>query len=434
MSKGFVIAAPWSNSGKTTFTLGLCRLLSRQGRRVQPFKCGPDYIDTLHHSRAAGIPSLNLDRFMMSDQHIREIFQEHTAETEVAVVEGVMGLFDGAVKDQGSTAALAKLLNLPIILIMDASAMAYTVAPIIHGLNTFDPEVRIAGVAFNFVRTESHYAFLKEACEDAGVEALGYLPPNEAIKIPSRHLGLHIEALFGETIDKTADHLEKHITIEKLLACGKDLPTLEVQQKARSPKAFTIAVARDEGFSFTYFQNLRKFEELGEVVYFSPLHDKVLPKADLLYLAGGYPELFLEPLSANKPMQQAIKQFAANGGHIIAECGGMMYLGKCIKDEAGKAWPMAGVFEFDTTMENKKLSLGYRKVELHGLSLPGHEFRYSSLQNDENMPSTAKVFSARGHEVETKIYRQKNVWASYIHFYWAENDFLQHLLEGSQVT
>ena len=438
MGRGFIIAAPWSNSGKTTFTLGLCRLLSRQGRKVQPFKCGPDYIDTLHHSRAAGVPSINLDSFMMSPPHIQELFQGYASSADVAVVEGVMGLFDGAVKDQGSTAELAKILQLPIILVMNASSMAYSVAPLIHGLNTFDPEVEIAGVVFNFVRTESHYAFLKEACEDVGVKALGYLPSNEEIKIPSRHLGLHIENHFDAVIDKAADHLEKHIAIGQLLECGKEFQFQRSQPKNRGTKGYKIAVARDEVFTFTYFQNLKKFEELGEVVFFSPLHDNVIPKADLIYLAGGYPELYLKPLCANKAMQKAIKQYAEEGGSIIAECGGMMYLGKNIQDEAGNLFEMAGVFEFCTSMENKKLTLGYRRVELNGEVLKGHEFRYSSithlsgfehLKGVDKGGTETKIYSARGHEVETNIYRYKNVWASYIHFYWGENGFIEKILE-----
>lgn len=435
MAKGFVVAAPWSNSGKTTFTLALCRLLSRQGMHVQPFKCGPDYIDTMHHSRAAGFPSINLDSMMMSEQHVCSLFIEYASQAEVAVVEGVMGLFDGAVKDEGSTASLAKLLELPVILVMNASAMGYSVAPLLHGLKTFDPEVKITGVIFNFVRTQSHYAFLQEACEDVGLKALGYLPPNDAIKIPSRHLGLHIEDLFEDTIEKAADHLEKHIQLDLLLSCGKEIKAEIQNTKAvanTAAKPYRIAVARDEVFSFTYFQNLRKFQELGEVIYFSPLHDAELPEAELLYLAGGYPELHLKQLSANKKMRNAIAAYAESGGSILAECGGMMYLGKDITNEAGTSYPMAGIFPFTTSMENKRLSLGYRRLELGGLQLTGHEFRYSSLLHAAEAPSVASAFSARGHAVETKLYRHKNVWASYIHFYWAENRFLEQILKKEE--
>lgn len=432
MSKAFVIAAPWSNSGKTTFTLALCRLLKRQGLKVQPFKCGPDYIDTLHHSRAAGTPSINLDTVMMSEEHVQELFNGYASNADVALVEGVMGLFDGAVKGQGSTAEIAKLLDLPVILIMNASSMAYSVAPILHGLKTFDPQVKIAGVVFNFVRTESHYAFLKEACEDVGLTALGYLPPNEEIKIPSRHLGLFIEDSFDKTMDLAATHVETHIAVDHLLNCGKELTEVTKPVKNTLEKRYRIAVAKDDAFTFTYFQNLKKFEELGEILWFSPLHDTTLPEADMLYLAGGYPELHLEKLSGNKAMQKAIADFATQGGKIIAECGGMMYLGKNIANEQGDIYPMVGIFDFVTSMENKKLTLGYRKVSFGKFSLAGHEFRYSSLIHTQEPASVASVYSARGMKVDTKLYRYNSVLASYIHFYWAEGDQLDQILEHLQ--
>jgi cobyrinic acid a,c-diamide synthase len=429
MAKGFVIAAPWSNSGKTTFTLALCRLLKQQGLNIQPFKCGPDYIDPLHHSRAAGAPSINLDTMMMSEAHVQELFRDYSSKADVAIVEGVMGLFDGAVKAQGSTAEIAKLLDLPVILIVNASSMAYSVAPILHGLKTFDPQVQIAGVVFNFVRTASHYAFLKEACEDVGLQALGYLPPNEAIKIPSRHLGLFIEDTFEQTINNAAQHVGAHIAVDQLLSCGKDIVQETKPARTASLKKYKIAVARDEAFSFTYFQNLKKFEELGDISWFSPIHDTSLPEADILYLAGGYPELHLKLLSENMAMKEAIAAFASGGGKVIAECGGMMYLGKSIIDEQGNIFPMAGIFDFSTSMENKKLSLGYRSVTFDGLYLTGHEFRYSSLVHHQYLPSVAKIFSARGLAVETRMYRYKNVLASYIHFYWAEDNRLEQILK-----
>ena len=429
MAKGFVIAAPWSNSGKTTFTLALCRLFKRRGLNVQPFKCGPDYIDTLHHSRAAGTPSINLDTVMMSEEHVQELFTDYTSRADVAIVEGVMGLFDGAVKGKGSTAEIAKLLDLPVILVMNASSMAYSVAPILHGLKTFDQKVKIAGVVFNFVRTESHYTFLKEACEDVGLKVLGYLPPNEEIKIPSRHLGLFIEDSFEHTIDKAASYVEAHIAVDQLLSCGKDIAVATKPRKTTLQKKYRIAVARDEVFSFTYFQNLKKFEDLGEIIWFSPLHDTTLPEADILYLAGGYPELHLESLSGNKVMKEAIAAFAAKGGKVIAECGGMMYLGKSITNEQGGTYAMAGVFDFSTSMENKKLTLGYRMVSFDKLNLSGHEFRYSSLVHHQEPSAVAQVNSARGLEVNTRLYRYKNVIASYIHFYWAEGNQLEQILD-----
>ncbi|SEB86123.1 cobyrinic acid a,c-diamide synthase [Tenacibaculum sp. MAR_2009_124] len=444
MTKAFLIAAPWSNSGKTTITLGLTRYLYNKGLDVQTFKCGPDYIDTIHHSTAAGKPSVNLDSVMMTDDHIKNIFSEYTATADISIVEGVMGLFDGAVKDKGSSAELAKKLNIPVILVVNAKAMAYTIAPILYGLKTFDPEVKIAGVLFNFVRTESHYAFLKEACETVGIHSLGYIPPNDDIAIPSRHLGLHIEDSFENLIETAADHIGKSLNVVKgLKPLGFDLEQmienksthlikgvqaleLNLREEDDLTKGFqplvTIAVAKDEAFRFTYIENLKYLEKLGNVVFFSPIHDDKIPDADMIYLAGGYPELYLESLSSNSKMKEAIRTAANKGIKILAECGGMMYLGNQIINEKGVSYSMVGIFDFSTSMENKKLHLGYRRVVIEKEEIWGHEFHYSTIHND-HYDSIAEVYTARKKEIKTKVYSYKNVWASYIHLYWGAGNF-----------
>lgn len=421
MSKAFLIAAPWSNSGKTTLTLGMSRWFSNQGNTVQTFKCGPDYIDTIHHSTAARKSAINLDTVMMPEKHVKTVFEHYSASVDISIIEGVMGLFDGAVKDQGSSAAIAKLLDIPVILVVNASAMAYTIAPILHGLKTFDPKVKIAGVIFNFIKTESHYAFLKEACDTVGIPSLGYIPPNEEIAIPSRHLGLHIDGTFENVIEKAASHIATHISLLTLLEYAKIVP--EIDQEASdiitSEKKYKIAIAKDEAFTFTYLQNLKWLEAIGEILYFSPIHDQKLPEADMIYLAGGYPELYLEMLSDNIAMRNQLKKAADRGVKILAECGGMMYLGNTIIDEEGKEYDMVGIFPFRTSMQNKKLSLGYRKVVCNDLEIWGHEFHYSKVMNDDIIPTVGQVFSAREKEVSTKIYQHQNVYASYIHLYWA---------------
>ncbi|WP_438425713.1 cobyrinate a,c-diamide synthase [Aquimarina macrocephali] len=421
MSKAFLIAAPWSNSGKTTLTLGMSRWFSNQGNTVQTFKCGPDYIDTIHHSTAARKSAINLDTVMMPEKHVKTVFEHYSASVDISIIEGVMGLFDGAVKDRGSSAAIAKLLDIPVILVVNASAMAYTIAPILHGLKTFDPKVKIAGVIFNFIKTESHYAFLKEACDTVGIPSLGYIPPNEEIAIPSRHLGLHIDGTFENVIEKAASHIAKHISLLTLLEYAKIVP--EIDQEASdiitSEKKYKIAIAKDEAFTFTYLQNLKWLEAIGEILYFSPIHDQKLPEADMIYLAGGYPELYLEMLSDNIAMRNQLKKAADRGVKILAECGGMMYLGNTIIDEEGKEYDMVGIFPFRTSMQNKKLSLGYRKVVCNDLEIWGHEFHYSKVMNDDIIPTVGQVFSAREKEVSTKIYQHQNVYASYIHLYWA---------------
>ncbi|NQY06250.1 MAG: cobyrinate a,c-diamide synthase [Flavobacteriaceae bacterium] len=436
MPKTFLIAAPWSNSGKTTVTLGLARYFSNEGYHVQTFKCGPDYIDTKHHSTASKNPGINLDSMMMSDTHLKEVFVKYGSHTDINIVEGVMGLFDGAVKDKGSSAEIAKRLNIPVILVVNAKAMAHTIAPILLGLKTFDPEVHIAGVLFNFVRTESHYTFLKEACNTLGIPSLGYIPPNDEIKIPSRHLGLHIEHNFEELIEKAASHLGEHVDLKQLLTVAHEVPlpkgngsngvnpigSVELSRIEKEKPLLKIAIAKDEAFSFTYLENLNYLKEIGEVVFFSPIHDKELPEVDLIYLAGGYPELYLKELSSNNSMQEAIKNAADKGVKIFAECGGMMYLGKQIIHEDGTPYTMVGIFDFTTTMENKRLHLGYRKVVFEEEEVWGHEFHYSSIIDDD-YDSAAKIYTARDKEIHTKVYSYKNVIASYIHLYWGDGNF-----------
>lgn len=430
MKPQFLIAAPSSNSGKTTLTLGLLRLLHNRGLKVQPFKCGPDYIDTKHHGLAAHSQSINLDTFMMSEEHLRLLYSKYSEGSDVVITEGVMGLFDGADRMKGSSAEISILLDLPVILVINAKAMAYSVAPLIYGFMHFNPNVQIAGVIFNFVNTESHYQFLKDACEDVGVTPLGYVPASDDIKIPSRHLGLAIspENDYNAVIERAAAHISKTVDVEQLLDIAQR-PVLQAPVPAVLPPARTleIAVAMDGAFNFTYAENLEILKSLGEVTTFSPLYDFKLPGTDLLYLAGGYPELFLEQLSSNLTMRASILDYCANGGKVIAECGGMMYLGETLADSTGKEYPMVGFLGLKTTMKDAKLSLGYREVEMGLNRFKGHEFHYSGCMETERLTKIGKVFNARGKEVPTPVYRKENVIASYIHLYWGENPEWLHI-------
>lgn len=424
MKSRFLIAAPSSNSGKTTVTLALLRLLSDSGLKVQPFKCGPDYIDTRHHQTAAGQTSINLDTFMAPAAFVQDTFELYAAQANVSVVEGVMGLFDGAKRMQGSSAEIALLLDIPVILVVQAKAMAYSAAPLLFGFKNFHPGLRIAGVIFNGVSTESHYRFLQEACRDAGVESLGFLPYNESIQIPSRHLGLSMDAAidFDAIVAKAALHLEKTVNVDRLLELTEidRLPQVKSHSNISvEPKGWRIAVARDEAFNFVYRQNLDVLAQLGSVTYFSPLKDTELPEADVLYFAGGYPELFLRELSENVQMRLAVSRFCAAGGKVLAECGGMMYLGNAITDSTGKSWEMAGVLDLDTSMAQARLSLGYRIITIAGKEFRGHEFHYSTCTERTPQKTIATVHNARGMEVAAPVYRSGNVVASYIHFYWA---------------
>ena len=423
-----LIGAASSGSGKTTFTLGLLRALKNRSFKVQPFKCGPDYIDTRHHRMAAGNPSVNLDLFMMSEAHVRDLYVGYTEKADVAVTEGVMGLFDGYDGMKGSCAEIACMLKIPVVLIVNAKSTAYSVAPLLYGFKQFNKQVQIVGAVFNFVASENHYSFLKQACEDAGVEALGYLPKCADVEIPSRHLGLSLDEdfCFEEFADRVAELVEKHVNINRLLELTKPVATAVVPISAgrhiykREP-SFPIAVACDPAFNFVYEANIRYLHHLGEVTYFSPLADTSLPDAGFVYLPGGYPELYLAALSANRQMLQSIRRYVESGGKLLAECGGMMYLCDEIRDKNGDVYPMAGVLHQSATMENMKLRLGYRTLLYNETRLKGHEFHYSRLVEQQNpLPSCAVAYTAKGVETDTPLYHYKNVWAGYTHLYWAD--------------
>jgi cobyrinic acid a,c-diamide synthase len=432
----FLLAAPSSGSGKTTLTLGLLRALARRGLVVQPFKCGPDYLDTHHHTQAAGRPSLNLDLFMASVGHVQATYAHYTAPADVAVVEGVMGLFDGADRMRGSAADIAEQLGIPVILVVNAKAMAYSVAPLLFGFKNFYPGIRLVGAIFNFVNTASHYHFLSEACEDVGVEPLGYLPSNPNFAIPSRHLGLSIDTAiqYEAILEALADALPQTVDLDRLLAVTRTAAPMAAPllPAAAAPAPRRIAVARDAAFTFTYHQNLQALARLGEVTYFSPLADEALPiGTDFLYLPGGYPELFAEALSANVAMRASIAAYCAGGGTTYAECGGLMYLGQHLLDAQGQSFAMAGVLPCTTSMVTAKLTLGYRSVVWNNLTIKGHEFHYSSLTNHGLTPAPAAITNAKGVGVPAPLYRQGNVWASYVHLYWGEDPaFIEALLAG----
>ncbi len=428
-----LITATASGCGKTTFTLGLLRALKRRGLNISSFKLGPDYIDPKFHELASGQESINLDAFMMSEGHIREVYRSYSEGKDVAIVEGVMGLFDGSRKMQDSSAELAQSLDLPIVLLVDASASAYSVGATIYGFAHWQKNIKVVAVVFNNVASESHYRFLKNASEDAGVPALGYLPFQEDLSVPSRHLGLSLEEL--ERLDafpeQVADLIEKHIDLDFLLdLCQKELQTAGCEEvsrrEQRAENPLRIAVARDEAFNFIYQENIKALERLGEVSFFSPLRDKHLPQADFVYLAGGYPEFYLEELASNETMKQSIANYVESGGRLLAECGGMMYLTQAIINEEGRDFPMCAVLENTATLEGTTLTLGYRAVKLNnGFELKGHEFHFSKLKEAIKEPIIAEQFNASNVAVPTALMRYKNLIAGYTHLYWAEDNILR---------
>jgi len=435
----FLIAAPSSDSGKTTVTLGLLKAFAKRGLKVQPFKCGPDYIDPILHEKACGTPSINLDTFMASSGHVTTIYNRYLQQSDMGIVEGVMGLFDGADKMKGSSAEIAILLGLPVILVVNARAMAYSAAALIYGFKNFNPELKIAGVIFNNVNTLSHYDILKDACKDLAVEVLGYLPTQQDIKIPSRHLGLSIAAdiNFDELCNKIALSISETVDLDRLLQLSTRNTVQEAGETQSKKKGnYTIAIALDDAFRFTYHENLDVLKQFGEVVFFSPLTDAALPACDLLYLAGGYPELFVEQLSQNTTMLKSVREYCLNYGKTYAECGGMMYLGEYIIDRKGNQFKMAGFLPLAASMEKPALHLGYRSLLINGLNIKGHEFHYSTcVELDNTAKLNCSIFNAKGVELPSKIYLKNRTVASYNHLYWGdEQTFIEKLLQDSFYT
>lgn len=427
----FLIAAPKSNSGKTIITLGIIDALVKRGLMVQPFKCGPDYIDTMHHSLIAGKVSYNLDLWMAEKEHVQSVFSRHAAIADVSLVEGVMGLFDGAKKDEGSSAAVARLLNLPVILVVDASSVAYSVAPLLYGFKNFDQKINLAGVIFNKVAGESHFQFLKEAADDAGVKVLGYVPRDERLSIASRHLGLHLPAESNnrEIVELAAGLIEKHMNVDLLLQCSKSKVRYQIPKSVENKKRMTIALAFDQAFNFSYQANRDAMQAVAEIIEFSPLNDTSLPDADLVWLPGGYPELYAEKLAGNQAMKRAIQKHIEQGKALIAECGGMMYLGKKLITKEGKEYAMADVFDYDTSFVTMKLHLGYRELINDNYTLRGHEFHYSELFSHEKESAGFEVKTARGRNIDMPVFRKKNCWASYMHLYLGEKEKMMQLFK-----
>ena len=383
--KGFVVAGTTSGSGKTTIALGFLAALTRRGHRVAPFKVGPDFIDPGHHTRIAGSVSRNLDGWMLSDAYNRDSFARHANAADVAVVEGVMGLFDGrdGKSEAGSTAEMAKWLDLPVLLVVNARSMARSAAALIQGFENFDRGLKFAGVLFNNVGSPRHLRYLNEALENhVDMPCIGGIPRQSAITIPERHLGLFTPAdhtLSEDIIAQLADLIVENIDLDAFLRRLDDhhvVPALTKESRFPAIKhndRVRIGVARDNAFCFYYQDNLDLLVAAGaQLVFFSPMKDSDLPPGlDGLYLGGGYPELFARQLAKNQSIRDCIKRFSAAGMPIYGECGGMMYLGAAITDLEGVRHPMTNCFPLETRMLSRLKSLGYREVRMIRDSLLG---------------------------------------------------------------
>lgn len=420
---GFLISAPMSGHGKTTVSVGLMAALVRRGLTVQPFKCGPDYIDTKFHQRITGRESVNLDLFFADETHIQELYSHYGSNADVCVVEGMMGLFDGYSKDKGSAAQIARALNLPVVLVVDASHAAYSMAALLQGYTRFNAEIKVCGVIFNKVGSSRHELMLREVCEDTGVECLGCIPRRESLNVGSRYLGLD----FSENHVDDLEQMEQWVDLDRLLSlCSSDsnyrlirqshhLQIYNSDHNLKNCHNRVVMACNDESFSFFYKETIDTF---ASVVRFNPETEvPQLDACDLLYLPGGYPERHAEALTRNKAARSAISEYAEQGGGIWAECGGMMYLCKEILTDEG-SWAMCGVLPYTVSARtaDRKLSLGYRQFEMDGNQYRGHEFHYSQFVG-EVPQSAVQIYDAMGHAVPSPIIRYKNVWASYTHIY-----------------
>ena len=406
-----------SGSGKTTVARGLMGLYTQKGYTVQPFKCGPDYIDTKFHTAVCHRPSINLDTFMASPEHVRELFHRYGDEADLCIVEGMMGLFDGYDRERGAAYEIARVLDIPVVLVVDARSAAYSMAALLSGFINFRKDIRFAGVIYNKVGSGKHAAMLRQVCEDLGIECLGCLPKQTELEVGGRYLGLDFsEKAKDEGIgNKVNDVFAEHIAWKRLLDISNPSPlnTILVPRPLLLEK--TLIARNAESFSFIYQENI---DRLANVAFFDPEKDvPLLEGVDLLYLPGGYPEKHLEALVKNEACRMAIKHYAERGGSIVAECGGMMYLCERIVTDDGE-YPMCGVLPYSITARkaDRRLSLGYRQFTLDGKAYRGHEFHYTQFLG-ESPDSLVQVYDAKGNPVATPIFRFKNVLASYTHLY-----------------
>jgi cobyrinic acid a,c-diamide synthase len=422
-----------SGVGKTTVTVGLCRALQRRGLSVQLFKCGPDYLDPTYHRRVSRRAVHNLDSWLMGPRALGETLARVAATADISLIEGVMGLFDGASPTEltGSSAEIAKLTDTPIALVVDASGMARSVSALAKGFASFEPGIAPAGIICNRVGSSGHLELLRRA-QLPDVPVLGGLCVQTTLEFPERHLGLFAaQELDTEPLfEAWADEIDARCDLDSLLALARSAPPLMAAAEAapRRARVCRIGVAQDAAFHFYYDANLRLLERFGaDLVPFSPLGDAALPELDGLYLGGGYPELHGARLQQNHGMRAAIRAHAARGKPIYAECGGLMYLSAAIVDRSGARHEQVGLIDGVAIMQDRLQALGYVEVETRcasplgaaGARYRGHQFRYSKLAS-ATPPQALAVRSVRSGETHIEGYGGANVLGTYVHGHWAE--------------
>ncbi len=445
-----MIAGLSSGVGKTTVSMGLMSYFSRQ-MTVQPFKVGPDYIDPAFHTRITGRSCRNLDSYLMDEDTIRYLYNRQAIEADMTIVEGVMGIFDGAEigSDKGTSASIGKILKLPVILVVNGGKIAGTMGAIMKGIESFDPEVSIRGVLFNQVNSAHHYELLKEAVESAtNIKACGYLPKRQEFAIEERHLGLVPMAeqeAFRVKMEQLADALAETVDIEMLLA----LCSTERVQPPRLPKdvaavleacirntedPLRIGIARDQAFHFYYEDNLQLLKEMGcRLIPWSPLEDEALPSdLDGLLIGGGFPEIFAQKLEQNTMIREAIRRALEGGLSYIAECGGLMYLARTLTDLEDNTFDMVGVLDGKTSMTKRLQRFGYCQVSTtqktvygrSGQRIAAHEFHHSSADIEEPTGfDIAKVRKGTTIRSWQGGYIKYNGIASYAHLHYYVNPY-----------
>jgi cobyrinic acid a,c-diamide synthase len=435
-----VIAAPASGHGKTTVATGLLAAFAARGQRVAPFKVGPDYIDPGYHALAAGRPGRNLDPVLVGEEQIAPLFAHGAAGTDLAVIEGVMGLYDGrtGAGEHGSTAHVARLLDAPVLLVVDATAQARSVAALVHGFRSFGPGVRIAGVILNRVGSDRHEQILRDACAEVGTPVLGVLRRHDAVAAPSRHLGLvpvvERSAEAAASVAALAALIAASVDLDAVHAVARSAPPLTAAPWSPSIAAGTpghpvIAVAGGPAFSFSYTETVELLTAAGgQVSIVDPLRDEALPAGTrALVVGGGFPEVYAEQLSANAPLRAAVAALAASGGAIAAECAGLLWLCRTLDGR-----PMCGVLDADAEM-TPSLTLGYRDAVAvadnvlapAGTRVTGHEFHRTRVTPPAGAPPAWTWREA------TDGFATPNVHASYLHLHWAGAPRLAYRLVAS---
>lgn len=429
-----IIAGERSGVGKTTVTLALLAALRQRGQSVQSFKVGPDYIDPMFHGYLTGRPCRNLDPVLTSETYVQQCFSCHAQTTECTLIEGVMGLFDGASgkDDTASTAHVARVLNVPVVLVLNCSSTSRSVAAIAHGYRTFDPRIQVVGVVLNRVGSDRHLELLTQALEPLNLPILGVLRRQDDITLPDRHLGL-IPTAELKDLDAVVQRLA--YLGEQCFDWGRLLPLLSTRPPAslktsvaqESNTQVRLAIAQDEAFSFYYADNLDLLQQLGaELVPWSPIRDRTLPEnIQGLYFGGGFPEIFAEALAENKPAKQAVTAAIQAGTPTYAECGGLMYLCDRIIDFQERPYEMTGIFSATAVM-GTRLTLGYRQATAlqdsclvkKGDRLWGHEFHRSTLTEAPQQPLVALQGYDTNQQFQSEGWQQYQVHAAYTHLHF----------------